>query len=45
LADEEALRRRMESPREKPPERLSRKDLLLVAERFRKKRKLLSLVR
>jgi hypothetical protein len=43
--DEEGLRLRMENPQKKPPERLTRKDKLLIAERYRKKRKLLSLVR
>jgi hypothetical protein len=43
--NEEALRRKMEDPQAKPPERLARKDLLLIAEKYRKKRKLLPLVR
>jgi hypothetical protein len=42
---EEALRRRMEDPQAKPPEKLARKDLLLISEQYRRKRKLLSLVR
>ena len=44
-ADEEALRQKMEDPRKKPPEKLTRKEIMLLAERYRKKRKLLSLVR
>ena len=43
--NEEALRRRMEDPQAKPPEKLARKDLLLLHEQYRKKRKLMSLVR
>jgi hypothetical protein len=42
---EEALRRKMEDPHAKPPEKLSRKEILLIAEKYRKKRKLLSLAR
>jgi hypothetical protein len=42
---EEILRQKMEDPRNKPPERLTRQEMLLLAERYRKKRKLLSLVR
>jgi hypothetical protein len=42
---EEILRQKMENPRNKPPERLTRQEKLLLAEKYRKKRKLLSLVR
>jgi hypothetical protein len=42
---EEVLRRKMEDPRNKPPEKLTRREIQLLAERYRKKRKLLSLVR
>jgi hypothetical protein len=42
---EEALKQKMENPRNKPPEKLSRKEMLLLAESYRKKRRLLSLVR
>ena len=37
---EEMLRRKMEDPQAKPPERLTRKEMLLIAERYRKKRRL-----
>jgi hypothetical protein len=37
---EETLRRRMEDPKIKPPERLTKKEMLLLAESYRKKRKL-----
>jgi hypothetical protein len=43
--NEEALRMRMEHPGAKPPERLTRKDLLLIAEKYRRKRRLPSFVR
>jgi hypothetical protein len=42
---EEALRLRMEDPRAKPPERLTKKEMLLLAEKFRKKRKLVPRLR
>jgi len=45
MAAEEALRLKMEHPHETPPERLTKQDKLLIAETYRKKRKLLSLAR
>jgi hypothetical protein len=42
---EEALRQKMESPRAKPPERLTRQEMRLIAEKYRRKRKLLSWAR
>jgi hypothetical protein len=42
---EEALRRKMESPQAKPPERLTRTEMRLIAEKYRRKRKLLSWAR
>jgi hypothetical protein len=42
---EENLRRKMEDPQNRPPERLSKKEMLLIAEKYRKKRKRLSLAR
>lgn len=42
---EENLRRKMEDPQNRPPEKLSKKEMLLIAEKYRKKRKLLSLAR
>jgi hypothetical protein len=42
---EETLRRKMESPQAKPPERLTRREMGLIAENYRRKRKLLSWAR
>jgi hypothetical protein len=42
---EENLRRKMEDPQNRPPERLSKKEMLLIAEKYRKKRTRLSLAR
>jgi hypothetical protein len=36
---EEALRKRMEHPQAKPPEKLTKKDLMLIAEKYRKRRR------
>jgi hypothetical protein len=42
---EETLRRKMESPHAKPPERLTRQEMRLIAENYRRKKKLLSWAR
>jgi hypothetical protein len=42
---EETLRQKMEDPRAKPPERLTKKEMLLLAENYRKKRKLVPRMR
>jgi hypothetical protein len=42
---EEALRRKMEHPGAKPPERLTRTEMRLLAEKYRPKRKLPSWAR
>ncbi len=34
----------MEDPRAKPPERLTRQEMLLISEKYRKKRKILSVL-
>ena len=40
---EESLRQKMEHPQVKPPERLSRKEMLLIGKEYRKKRRRLLL--